>query len=42
MEQESFIDSILYQKPIRVDSAAGRRALDVAGKITAAILKNGL
>jgi predicted dehydrogenase len=42
MEQESFIDSILYHKPIRVDSAAGRRALDVAGKITAAILKNGL
>lgn len=36
-ELKSFIESILYEKPIRVDSRAGARALTVAEKIVAEI-----
>jgi hypothetical protein len=36
-EQTCFIESILNHAPIRVDSLAARRALDVAEKITAEI-----
>ncbi len=37
LEQESFIDAVLYDKPIRVSSLDGRRALDTAVRITTAI-----
>ncbi|KER10002.1 MAG: oxidoreductase [[Candidatus Thermochlorobacteriaceae] bacterium GBChlB] len=37
LEQDSFLDAVLYDKPIRVSSLDGRRALDTAVRITTAI-----
>jgi len=36
-EQRSFIEAVLYDKPIRVGVQDGRRALDVATRIIADI-----
>ncbi|MDX2127636.1 MAG: Gfo/Idh/MocA family oxidoreductase [Chloroherpetonaceae bacterium] len=41
-EQESFIESILYQKPIRVGSTDGKKALEVAADIVREISKRRL
>jgi predicted dehydrogenase len=41
-EQESFIEAILYQKPIKVGSGDGKKALEVASEIVRDITKRRL